>query len=106
MIGAGSYSPYADIIDIAHRLQSDDIDAVMSIGQARILCMQDRSHAQRNSKPGLSETDMEALVDQKQGLAGDAKLRAPTTKLICVPTSLSAGEWNSYASGTNSHGEK
>lgn len=49
---------------------------------------------------------MEALVDQKQGLADDSKLSAPTAKLICVPTSLSAGEWNSYASGTNSRGKK
>lgn len=106
-IGVGSHSPYADIIDIAHRLQSDDIDTVVSIGSGsysdacKIAVM-----LSATLKSGFSETDMEELVDPKQGLADASKLNAPTTKLICVPTSLSAGEWNSYASATNSRGKK
>lgn len=106
-IGVGSHSPYADIIDIAHRVQTNDIDAVVSIGSGsysdacKIAVM-----LSATLQPGFSETDMEALVDQKKGLAGGDKLNAPTTKLICVPTSLSAGEWNYYASATNSRGKK
>ncbi|EED14815.1 conserved hypothetical protein [Talaromyces stipitatus ATCC 10500] len=97
--GVGSHSPYADIIDIANRVQTNNIDAVISLGSGsysdacKIAVM-----LSATLQPGFTETDMENLIDQKHGLAGYEKLN--------VPTSLSAGEWNSYASGTNSRGKK
>lgn len=57
--------------------------------------------------PDFTADDMEALVDQKHGRANAAEgVKAPTTKLILVPTSLSAGEWNAISSCSNSSGKK
>ncbi|RAK80031.1 iron-containing alcohol dehydrogenase [Aspergillus fijiensis CBS 313.89] len=106
-VGVGNHSPYSDIIDIAHRVQDHDIQAVVSIGSGsysdacKIAVM-----LSATLPSGFGEDEMEALVDQKRGLAGPDTVKAPATKLICVPTSLSAGEWNSYASGTNATGKK
>ncbi|PYH42894.1 iron-containing alcohol dehydrogenase [Aspergillus saccharolyticus JOP 1030-1] len=106
-VGVGSHSPYSDIIDIAHRVQENDIQAVVSIGSGsysdacKIAVM-----LSATLPAGFGADDMEALVDQERGLAGPDTVRAPVAKLICVPTSLSAGEWNAYASGTNAQGKK
>ncbi|PWY74936.1 maleylacetate reductase [Aspergillus eucalypticola CBS 122712] len=105
--GVGSHSPYRDIMDIAHTIQSQGIQAVISIGSGsysdacKIAVM-----LSATLPAGFGTDDMEALVDQVYGLAGPEGINAPTTKLICVPTSLSAGEWNHYASGTNAQGKK
>ncbi|PWY91504.1 Dehydroquinate synthase-like protein [Aspergillus sclerotioniger CBS 115572] len=105
--GVGSHSPYRDIIDIAHTVQNHDIEVVVSIGSGsysdacKIAVM-----LSATLPAGFGEDDMEALVDQAHGLAGPEGINAPTTKLICVPTSLSAGEWNMFASATNSQGKK
>ncbi|RAH57766.1 maleylacetate reductase [Aspergillus piperis CBS 112811] len=105
--GVGSHSPYRDIMDIAHTIQSQGIQAVISIGSGsysdacKIAVM-----LSATLPAGFGTDDMEALVDQVYGLAGPDGIKAPTTKLICVPTSLSAGEWNHYASGTNAQGKK
>ncbi|KAL1797887.1 hypothetical protein ACET3X_004493 [Alternaria dauci] len=47
---------------------------------------------------------MEAFVDQDKGSA--AGLEDPKTKLILIPTSLSASEWNSSSSATNPQSKK
>ncbi|CAK40253.1 uncharacterized protein An09g03140 [Aspergillus niger] len=92
---------------IAHTIQTQDIQAVISIGSGsysdacKIAVM-----LSATLPTGFGIDDMEALVDQVHGLAGPGGIKAPTTKLICVPTSLSAGEWNHYASGTNAQGKK
>ncbi|KAL3257814.1 hypothetical protein ABHI18_006534 [Aspergillus niger] len=105
--GVGSHSPYRDIMAIAHTIQTQDIQAVISIGSGsysdacKIAVM-----LSATLPAGFGIDDMEALVDQVHGLAGPGGIKAPTTKLICVPTSLSAGEWNHYASGTNAQGKK
>lgn len=105
--GVGSHSPYRDIIDIAHKIQDHDVQAVVSIGSGsysdacKIAVM-----LASTLKPGFGADEMEELIDQSHGLAGADRIQAPTTKLICVPTSLSAGEWNAYGSGTNSKGKK
>lgn len=104
----GAHSPYADVIDIAHRIQSNDIDAVVSIGSgsyndacqvARLLAV--------TLPANFTADDMEALVDQKTGHSGEEHgIKAPKTKLIVVPTSLSAGEWNNVSSCSNLAGKK
>ncbi|RAL14146.1 iron-containing alcohol dehydrogenase [Aspergillus homomorphus CBS 101889] len=106
-VGVGSHSPYNDIIDIAHTVQDHDIQAVVSIGSGsysdacKIAVM-----LSATLPAGFGADEMEALVDQERGLAGPETVKAPVTKLICVPTSLSAGEWNAIASGTNAQGKK
>jgi alcohol dehydrogenase class IV len=51
--------------------------------------------------------DMEGLVDRETGVTGGtAPLKDPNVKLITVPTSLSASEWNSISSATNLSGKK
>jgi alcohol dehydrogenase class IV len=106
-VGVGSHSPYADTIDIAHRVQQNSIDAVVCIGSGSYSdSCKTAVMLSATLSLGFSYDDMESLVDQKRGLAGPENLTSPTTKLICVPTSLSSGEWNHYASGTNSEGKK
>ncbi|PYH89085.1 Dehydroquinate synthase-like protein [Aspergillus ellipticus CBS 707.79] len=105
--GVGSHTPYRDIIDIAHTVQNHDIQAVVSIGSGSYSDACKIAVMLSGSLPaGFGDDEMEALVNQVHGLAGPEGINAPTTKLICVPTSLSAGEWNFYASGTNSSGKK
>jgi alcohol dehydrogenase class IV len=106
-VGVGKHSPYADTIEIAHHVQSNNIDAVVSIGSGSYSdSCKTAVMLSATLPPGFGADEMEALVDQTRGLAGPDNIKAPTTKLICVPTSLSAGEWNHYASGTNSKGKK
>lgn len=52
----------------------------------------------------LTVEAMEALVDQTKGSA--AGLKDPTIKLILIPTSLSASEWNCNSSATNPQSKK
>ncbi|KAF9894164.1 hypothetical protein FE257_009137 [Aspergillus nanangensis] len=105
--GVGSHSPYHDVIDIAHRVQSDSVEAVVSIGSGSYSDACKAALMLAATLPlGFGPIEMEALVDPVTGLAGHDRLRPPTTKLICVPTSLSAGEWNMSASATNPQGKK
>jgi alcohol dehydrogenase class IV len=56
--------------------------------------------------PNFTANDMESLVDQKSGWTSASGLRDPNIKLIVVPTSLSASEWNAVSSATNAAGKK
>ncbi|CAL5865811.1 uncharacterized protein PFLUO_LOCUS17 [Penicillium psychrofluorescens] len=105
--GVGSHTPYADVIDIAHRVQAGSLDAVVSVGSGSYSDACKAALMLAATLPaGFDAADMEALVDPATGLAGHDRLRAPTAQLICVPTSLSAGEWNTFASATNPQGKK
>jgi alcohol dehydrogenase class IV len=103
--GIGKHSPYADVIDIANLVQMHSIDVVVSIGSGSYsdACKAALMLA-TTLPPGFNTNDVEMLVDPVTGLA--SSLQAPTTKLICVPTSLSAGEWSHFASATNPQGKK
>lgn len=106
--GVGAHSPYADVVDIAHRIAAHSIDCVVCVGSgsysdackvARLMC---------GTLPrGFGEADMEALIEEGKGVAPQDRIKkAEGVRLILVPTSLSAGEWNYTASCTNSAGKK
>ncbi|KAI6758663.1 hypothetical protein HG530_010903 [Fusarium avenaceum] len=106
--GVGSHSPYEDVIDIAHRITHHNVDCVVCVGSGSYsdACKVARLLSATLPK-GFQESDMEALIDQEKGVAPEDKMRkADGVKLILVPTSLSAGEWNYKASCTNSSGKK
>ncbi|UNI18576.1 hypothetical protein JDV02_004834 [Purpureocillium takamizusanense] len=106
-LGVGSHSPYADVRDIARRVQRLRADCVISVGgcsysdACKAACL-----LAANLAPDFTEEDMEALVDERRGIA-DARpedgtpLRPRACRLVAVPTSLSAGEWNALSSATN-----
>jgi alcohol dehydrogenase class IV len=104
--GVGAHSPYKDVIDVAQLLHDYGADCLICIGSssysdackiARLL------HATLPRDIGVD--DVESLVDQDRGLA-DKKLKDPKVRLILVPTSLSASEWNHLSSATNPNTHK
>lgn len=108
--GVGQHSPYADVIDIAHRLQDSGADALVCVGSSSYsdACKIGRLLA-ATLPAGFGDDDMEGLIDQSRGLTKSdhsSPLQRPSVRLICVPTSLSASEWNPIASCTNKRGKK
>ncbi|GAB7343741.1 hypothetical protein MBLNU457_1718t1 [Dothideomycetes sp. NU457] len=103
-LGVGSHSPYADVIEIAHLLQSHNADCLISLGSGSYSDASKIAVYLQTSMPlHFSEADMEASIDQTRGFGA---LQPATAKLILVPTSLSAGEWNGTGSCTNAQGKK
>ncbi|KAF1991273.1 Dehydroquinate synthase-like protein [Aulographum hederae CBS 113979] len=104
--GVGSHSPYADVIDIGHRIFENDIDCIVCIGSSSYsdACKIAR-FMHSTLPPRFTAEDMENLIDQTRG-AALGNLNPPKLKLIVVPTSLSASEWNAVSSCTNSQGKK
>lgn len=104
----GAHSPYADIIEIAHKITSDQIDCIVCVGSGSYSDACKTARLMSATLPvGFGEADMEALVDASIGIAPENVIKkAEGVKLILVPTSLSAGEWNYAASCTNSKGKK
>jgi alcohol dehydrogenase class IV len=104
--GVGAHSPYNDILDITKMLDAKDADCLISVGSSSY---SDASKIARLMQANLARDNlnvdaMEALVDQEKSKADG--LKDPTTKLILVPTSLSASEWNNNSSATNPHTRK
>ena len=106
-LGVASHSPYQDVIDIGRRIDAIQADAVVCIGgcsysdACKIACLLSATLA----RP-FTEADMEGLVDQDKGVTPAETLVAARTKLILVPTTLSASEWNAISSASNSRGKK
>lgn len=104
--GVGAHSPYEDVLDIARMVHENKADCLISIGSSsysdasKIARLMDANLAPDN----LTVEAMEALVDQEKGCADN--LKDPQIKLILVPTSLSASEWNNNSSATNSQTHK
>lgn len=104
--GVGAHSPYSDVLEITRLLHEHKADCLVSIGSSSY---SDASKIARlmhaNLAPdNLTVDAMEALVDQEKGRADG--LKDPSIRLIVVPTSLSASEWNSNSSATNPHTHK
>jgi alcohol dehydrogenase class IV len=108
--GVGSHTPYSDVRDLAISIQQLQIDCVVSVGScsysdaSKIACL-----LAANLEPGFGLDDMETLVDSHRGIADtkDGRPLGPRTcRLITVPTSLSASEWNAVSSAVNSQGKK
>ena len=99
--GVGAHSPYEDVLEITRLIHENEVDCLVSIGSSsysdasKIACLMHANLAKDN----LTVEAMEALVDQEKGKADG--LKDPAIKLIVVPTSLSASEWNANSSATN-----
>lgn len=105
--GVGAHSPYADVIDISHRITSNRADCLVCVGSGSYSDACKAARLMAATLPaGFSRTDMDALIDPEVGAAPQSALRKSTLKLILVPTSLSAGEWNWAASCTTPEGKK
>lgn len=106
--GVGSHSPYADVIDIAHRIQDQDADCVITLGSSSYSDACKTARLLAGSLPsGFGADDMEGLVDEDKGAAPEDALGRPErVRLVLVPTSLSASEWNPVSSCTNEAGKK
>ncbi|KAI9743526.1 MAG: hypothetical protein M1818_002840 [Claussenomyces sp. TS43310] len=65
-----------------------------------------RSCRSHRAATAMAAADMEALIDQQQGITGQVALRPPRVKMICLPTALSASRWNHISSATNARGKK
>ena len=99
--GVGAHSPYQDVLEIARLLKEKYADCLISVGSS--------SYSDANKIARLMQADldpenltmeaMEGLVDQGKGHAEE--LKDPKLKLILVPTSISASEWNNNSSATN-----
>lgn len=99
--GVGAHSPYEDVLAITKLLDKCDADVLISIGASSYsdACKIARL-MQTNLQPNNYTVEgMEGLVDQVRGNTLD--LKDPKVKLIVVPTSLSASEWNHISSASN-----
>lgn len=97
----GAHSPYVDVLSIAKLLHETKADGLISIGSSSYsdACKIARLMHTNLDSGNYTVDGMESLVDQE---AGNAKgLQDPTIRLIVVPTSLSASEWNHVSSATN-----
>ncbi|OWY52941.1 Dehydroquinate synthase-like protein [Alternaria alternata] len=104
--GVGAHSPYEDVLEIAKLLREKKADCLISIGSSSYsdACKIARLMHANLAPDNLTVEAMEALVDQAKGSA--AGLEDPTIKLILIPTSLSASEWNCNSSATNPQSKK
>jgi alcohol dehydrogenase class IV len=104
--GIAAHSPYEDVLEITKMLDEQNADCLISIGSSSY---SDASKIARLMQSNLARDNltpeaMEDLVDQDKGKAEG--LRDPLVKLILVPTSLSASEWNNNSSATNPQTQK
>ena len=104
--GVGAHSPYEDVLDITKLLNDKEADCLLSIGSSSYsdACKIARLMQANLDPQYLTPEAMEALVNQEKGTVND--LKDPKTRLILVPTSLSASEWNNKSSATNPKNHK
>ncbi|CAO2655366.1 Nn.00g104300.m01.CDS01 [Neocucurbitaria sp. VM-36] len=104
--GVGAHSPYDDILEISKLLNETEADCLVSIGSSSYsdACKIARLMQTNLDQQNLTVEAMEALVDQEKGRVEN--LKDPRVRLILVPTSLSASEWNNISSATNPNTHK
>ncbi|KAH7377759.1 alcohol dehydrogenase [Pyrenochaeta sp. MPI-SDFR-AT-0127] len=104
--GVGAHSPYEDVLHITKLLNEKNADCLVSIGSSSYsdACKIARLMQTNLAVENLTVEGMESLIDQDLGKAEG--LKDPRIKLILVPTSLSASEWNNNSSATNPNTHK
>lgn len=107
-IGVGSHTPYADVLAIAKILQDKDADCLVSIGSSSYsdACKIARLLAATLPADQLTADSITSLMDLKKGRTKPGELKDPTMKLILVPCTLSASEYNPISSATDLRGKK
>lgn len=103
-IGIGSHTPYADVLDLAHLIQNSNADCVICIGSGSYSDGAKIATKLAATLPkDFSVADVDSIILPARGYG----LTKPATcRLILVPTSLSAGEWNGTGSCTAPNGKK
>lgn len=99
--GVGAHSPYEDVLAITNLLNERRADCLLSIGSSSYsdACKIARLMQANLDPQNLTPEAMENLVNQEKGTVDN--LKDPKTRLILVPTSLSASEWNNKSSATS-----
>ena len=99
--GVGAHSPYSDVLEITKLLNEQEADCLLSIGSSSYSDASKLARLmQTNLDPqNLTPEAMESLVDEEKGTVDN--LIDPKVRLILVPTSLSASEWNNKSSATS-----
>lgn len=107
-LGVGSHSPYVDVLEIAKLLQEHDADLLISIGSSSYsdACKAARLLAVTLSGGHLTAEGVTSLIDVKKGRTKSGILKDPTARLILVPCTLSASEYNPVSSATAPRGKK
>ena len=107
-LGVGSHSPYADVLDVARLLQKHDADALVCIGTSSYsdACKAARLLAATLPPNQLTVEGINSIMDFKKGRTKSGALKDPKAKLILVPCSLSASEYNPVSSATDPNGKK
>ena len=91
----GAHTPIDQVVEAANQARAAKADLIVTVGGGSVtdggklivLCL------------GNDVTDMDAL--RRYGGLGDLKPQAPSVRQIAVPTTLSAGEFNRTAGGTD-----
>lgn len=107
-IGVGSHTPYPDVLEITKILQMEKADCLVSIGSSSYsdACKIARLLAPTLRPQQLTADAITSLMDLKKGRTKPGVLREPTAKLILVPCTLSASEYNPISSATDPRGKK
>ncbi|KAH9920603.1 putative Fe-containing alcohol dehydrogenase [Fomitopsis serialis] len=91
-IGVKSHTPYDEVLQIAKETKEKGADMIVTLGSSSY------------SDAGKAALSLNAgHADDKTGwaMSSPATVKEPTLKLICVPASLSAAEWNEISGCTN-----
>ncbi|TFY54806.1 hypothetical protein EVJ58_g8637 [Rhodofomes roseus] len=107
-VGVKSHTPYDEVLQIAKETKERGADIIVTLGSSSYSDAAKAALIAHASLPAdkLDIESMESLVvgnvDEKTGdMAVPTTVKDPTLKLICVPTSLSAAEWNANSGCTN-----
>lgn len=97
-IGMKPHTLWSEIIEVLDDMRHLDIDCIISVG-AGSLTDAIKVIAWALANEVRNEDDLAKLADRKS--PGYADFKPPTIRSISVPTSLSGGEYTSFAGATN-----
>lgn len=97
-IGMKPHTLWSEVLEVVNDMRSREADCIISIG-AGSLTDAIKLIAWAGVNGVHDENDLSKLADRDS--PGYASLKPPTIKTISVPTSLSGGEYTSFAGATN-----
>ncbi|KAL9108676.1 MAG: hypothetical protein Q9227_006622 [Pyrenula ochraceoflavens] len=95
-VGIKPHTPWTDVLEIVNEARTLDIDCLITLGAGSLT---DGAKIVR-----FALTNGATSIDELATLLDGGK--EPTIPLICIPTSLSGGEYQSLAGGTDTKGQK
>ncbi|ORX93473.1 maleylacetate reductase [Basidiobolus meristosporus CBS 931.73] len=97
-VGIRPHTPWEEILDLASELRDTKADLLVSLGGGSIT---DASKIVLLALANNTKT-LDQLGELVFGKGSIDTMEAPSLPLICIPTSLSGGEYNSGSGGTDS----